>query len=165
MTSSPPAMFHISDVLSITTGRALSSLRHKPALPDGIEKPDREGRFYGILDILEYVSGEDLGRGKRDNAKLEHLLEVSAKVKPAIKKALWYLTDIEYPQGLDTEEKVDAWVARQAKRYGEYLPVYTLEQYNNPNIDTSPQAAGLAAKHAKRNILQPDGTSFGKSVH
>ncbi len=158
-------MFHIGDVLSIITGLTLSSLTQKPILPNGTVKPDRKGVFYGILDVIEYVSGEDLGRGARDLDSLIKLDETAKKVKPALQKAFWYLTDIKCPKDLNTQEKVDAWVATQAKKYGEYLPVYTLEQYNDPSIDTSAQAIGFAAKHAKRNPLKADGTSLGKSAH
>lgn len=159
-----PAMFPFADVFGLLSRYTVSSMKQKPTLPNGKSTPDRNGPMDGIIDLVEYVTGETFPRGKWTRDETTKFIADSSKAAQILSKPFWYLSDIKYPENLKDVAAIDAWVAKQAALYSEYLPVYTAKQYSDPNLDvTSAPPASFSAKFPKRDPLIPDGTGPGRN--
>ena len=97
--------FHISDVLSITTGALLSS-RH----------------IEGVYDILNHMTADSLFT--------HQLPRASEQCKPYLLKQFPELADIEVPTDFNGErERVEVWVMDMAEIYGEDFNVMTIAEH------------------------------------
>ena len=95
------AKYHLSDILSVTTGKLLSS-RH----------------VSGIYDILNYMTGENL---------FTHQLPRALKsCTPHILKQYPQLAKIEFDIELQNENTILIWLQKQIKKYGDYLEITPL---------------------------------------
>lgn len=83
--------FHLSDILSVTTGRFLC-LPDLPAMPDGTQPPLREP-IYGLYDILGFITDS------RD-IETSQLARASKESKEALIKQHPFLKDVTFP-GID----------------------------------------------------------------
>lgn len=93
--------FHLSDILSITTGRMVSTR--------GME---------GVLDILEHLTGEEIF-----TSQIPRTIEVCA---PALLDQLPQLRGIE-ASNLN-KRTFEPWLAEQVRKFGENLEVLPLNQ-------------------------------------
>lgn len=107
--------FHISDVVSATTGRLVSL--------NGMQ---------GIYDILSYMAGTDLFT--------HQLPTVSRQAEPLLKKAYPFLGEIVFPE-INTEDDVKAFIDELVEKHGEYLIIFPLD---SPFIPTLSEAIALA---------------------
>lgn len=107
-------LFHISDVLSITTGRLVST-RH----------------MQGVYEILNYMTGENL--------YTHQLPRASRECAPAILAAHPDLATITVPDDLADDGVRGTWLRVQAKRFGWHVKVPRLPkrepQYDTPIAD------------------------------
>lgn len=85
--------FDLGDVLSVTTGRLVSP-RH----------------IDGVYDILGYMTGERL--------MTHQLPRACDQVKPEVLRQHPDFADLDVPSGLDSEEKVFAWLDSVKLNYG-----------------------------------------------
>jgi hypothetical protein len=106
--------FHISDVLTITTGRLVST-RHMD----------------GVYDILNWMTGESL--------YTHQLPRASRECAPALLAQFPALVDVPVPDDLTDAKKRDAWLVKQGKRFGYLFDVAPLPpreaQYDTPIAD------------------------------
>ena len=100
--------FHLSDILSIITGRLVST-RH----------------VEGIYDILDFMTGDSLFT--------HQLPRVSDECKPYLFDAMPWLKEID-ASGVN-ENNWKEWLAQQVKKYGEYHDVSTIPQDDHDVID------------------------------
>ncbi len=104
------ARFHLGDILSITTGRLVSN-RH----------------IDGVYDVLNHMTGDSLFTHQLPRAAEEcapHLLAQHPD-----------LADVPVPDEFDSKEHVEAWLAEQARRFGEYRDVAPLASEDHTRID------------------------------
>lgn len=97
----PPRDFHVSDVLSITTGRLLST-RH----------------MEGVYEILNFMTG--------DNLFTHQLPRAAEACKPALLAQYPHLVDLVEPDAIINADTLPGWVAKQVAKFGETLPVTPL---------------------------------------
>ena len=105
------AKYHLSDILSVTTGRMLSS-----------------NYVSGICGILNYMTGEKL---------FTHQLPRALKsCAPHILKQYPQLAQVNFDTELKNENDVHTWLQEQINEYGEYLEIAPLTagdyQVQNP---------------------------------
>jgi len=117
-------------------------LRCRGAVPDWAEALHRIGNLLG--EVIE----ARLTGNTRQPLKVK---ETADEVTPYLKKAFPFLKDIQYPDGIDTTEKVNSWVAEQGAKYGGWLPVYTLEQYKDPGIDATAKPKNTVGSISPQN--------------
>jgi len=115
MTSSNTMQFHISDVLSITTG-ALVSRDH----------------IGGVYNILNWMTDSDL--------MTHQLPRASVAAEPVILKAYPQLAEVKYPRetigdGDDIKDKIFDWVAEMAKQYGEFFDIPQMGKDDYAHMD------------------------------
>ena len=112
--------FHIGDILSITTGRLVS-----PTHMDG------------IYAILNYMTNDDL---------------FTHQLPRAMQECTPYLLE-QYPQlaNVDAnevnEENLQKWLAEQATRFGEFLPVAPIQTTEYKAIDPIVEAMDLVGNN------------------
>jgi hypothetical protein len=98
-------LFHISDILTVTTGRLVST-RHMD----------------GVYEILNYMTGDDL---------FTHQLPGATRIcKKELLIQYPQLSDVEVRDFLNKED-VFKWVDLMVIKYGETLPVTPLESWNH----------------------------------
>lgn len=106
--------FDISDILSVTTGRLVST-RH----------------MAGLCDILNYMTGDDLSTHAIPRAGREcepFLLEQHPQLKNVDASSV-------------TPDNWQAWLAEQRKTYGDELPVAPLPKHAHEFIDPMSELA------------------------
>lgn len=97
----PTRDFHISDILTITTGRLLST-RH----------------MEGVYEILNFMTG--------DNLFTHQLPRAAESCKPALLAQYPHLVDLVEPDAIINADTLPGWVAKQVAKFGETLPVTPL---------------------------------------
>lgn len=103
-------LFHIGDVLTITSGKLISP-RH----------------IDGVYDICGWMTGESL---------MTHSLpRVSRECEPFLRQQHPDLAAVEVPEGLDSEEKVLAYLATLYPRFGRHVPVAKIPTVDHTQID------------------------------
>lgn len=100
--------FHLSDILSVTTGRMLST-----------------GHIDGICDILNYMTKDDLYTHQLPRA-MEECGQFLLEQYPQLKEVI-------VPDKF--KDNFDEWIQEQIARYGEYLPVESLPTGKHVHID------------------------------
>lgn len=106
-------VFHISDVLTITTGRLVST-----------RKMD------GVYEILNFMTGESLYTHQLPRAMRE--------CAPSLRAQYPLLADVELPENpadLTNIDKRHAWLTEQAKRLGSHMAIAPLPK-RDPQYDT-----------------------------
>ena len=123
--------FHISDILTITTGRLVST-RHMD----------------GIYDILNYMTG--------DNLFTHQLPRAAAECQPWLEEQLPFLRDIVAPDfESGDKEEVMAWVEEIAEHYGEVLLVEPLPVGKHRFIDPIEEAESLVERERIIVLIAP----------
>lgn len=150
-----PAGFHLSDVLSIIHDRAVSYLECPPILPNGSSLPERELPLHAMVQIIEYITGKEIRRLGTKYDSME-LVEGLLKAQELLSEAYPRLALAQYPENLKTPETIRAWVKSQAAEYGEWLPVYTAEQYLDPSIDTNGKPLSAAPQSPSNIVNSPE---------
>lgn len=105
--------FHLGDILSVTTG-CLVSPRHMD----------------GIYDLLNFMTGDDLFT--------HQLPRASRECEPHLKAQHPDLADVEvpeFPASAAAKAAVEAWVAEQVVRFGEYHEVTPLPVGDHTRIN------------------------------
>lgn len=110
--------FHITDMISITSGRLVSV--------NGIE---------GIYKILSHMAGTEV--------YTHQIPELGRQAEPVLKEAFPFLENVIVPE-IKTEEDVKAFAADVEGAYGDYFEVPVLE---NPRILSFPEAQDAARKY------------------
>ena len=129
--------FHISDVLTIGTGRLVST-RH----------------ISGVYDILNFMT--------QDNLFTHQLPRAGRLCKPYILDLYpWMfkldLSPLDMPDELVQEkqrEVIDRWVNKLADKYGDFLPVNQIANWEH--IDPLKEAAHLVGKDKIIVVETPD---------
>src|SRR5689334_18205809 len=107
--------FHISDILSITTGRLVST-RH----------------MGGVYDILGWMTGESL--------YTHQLPRVAGEARPVILAMHPQLAHVDEDAEINPGN-LDAWVAARVAEFGETLPVPKLNADQHERIDPMSELA------------------------
>ena len=129
---SDPRSFHLGDILSVTTGRLVST-RHMD----------------GLYDLLGFMAGESMFT--------HQLPRVADECEPELLRQHPDLADVDVPDRFTGREHVEAWLAAQVARFGEYRKVTPLMPENHTAIDP---LAELAMNHPHLrviNVEMPDG--------
>lgn len=108
--TAPTKDFHLGDILSITTSHLVSP-RH----------------IDGVYDILGWMTGEPLWT--------HQLPRASRECQPFLLQQHPDLTAVKFPEGLEGEAGVAAWLAEQVAVYGEMRPVAPLASEDHTSID------------------------------
>lgn len=103
-------LFHLGDILSVTTGRLVSP-RHVD----------------GVYDLLGFMTGESLFTHQLPRASRECEAPLLAQHPQ--------LADVEVPESFTGKEQVFAWLDEQVAIYGEQLPVVPLDPGDHTSID------------------------------
>jgi hypothetical protein len=110
MKSTESRLFHLGDILSITTGRLVSP-RH----------------IDSVYDILNFMTG--------DNLFTHALARASGECEGPLLEQHPQLRAVVADEGRMTEDGVQAWLAQQVARFGEHLPVSPLQADEHTVID------------------------------
>lgn len=102
--------FHLGDVLSVTTGRLVSN-RHMD----------------GIYDVLNWMTSDDLYTHQLPRAMDE--------AKPEVLRQHPDLADLPVPADFAGKADVEAWLAEQVARFGEYRDLTPLPAGDHAVID------------------------------
>ncbi|WP_413354082.1 hypothetical protein [Microbacterium sp. 1P06AB] len=103
-------LFHIGDVLSITSGKLVS--------------PSHIG---GVYEICDYMTGE---------SNMTHQLpRVSREIEPELRRQHPELSAVEVPSGIDSEEKVHAFLATLYPWFGDHVEVEPVDEIDHTHID------------------------------
>lgn len=111
--------FHISDILSITTGRAVSCTG--------------EHVVDGIYKILSFMTG--------DNLFTHQLARASGECKPVLLCQHPQLADVD--AGGVNRDNWRQWVAEQVAKFGEFLPVTALAETEHVRRDPLAEAVEM----------------------
>lgn len=117
-----PKSFHISDLISASHGRLVSSR--------GME---------GVYDILSHMAGTTL--------YTHQLPEVGRQAEPALREAHTFLNDIEVPE-IHSEEEATAFIAEMVDKHGEYFAVSPLDVVSVPTLFEAVDLARKARSNA-----------------
>lgn len=107
--------FHISDILTITTGRLVSS-RH----------------MTGVYDILGWMTGENLFT--------HQLPRVAREAKPVLLATHPQLASVDSEAEINPDN-LKGWIADRVKEFGETLPVPKLGVDQHERIDALSELA------------------------
>ncbi len=130
--------FHISDVLTVTTGRLVSS-RHMD----------------GVYDILNYITGDNLfthqlPRAAREcepwlAAQYPYLMENSPEMQPHMERLKADLQNVERD---DKTKTVAAWVEAVREAFGlpEMIPIYEMGEDMHTHIDPIEELQAMTRK-------------------
>ncbi|MGN6724099.1 MAG: DUF7736 domain-containing protein [Marmoricola sp.] len=121
-----PGVFHIGDVLSVTTGRLVS--------PSHID---------GIYRILNFMTGDDLFT--------HELPRASRECEPHLREQLPELAKVSVPDGIDSEAKVHAFLESLYPEHGEFVSVKPLKPEDHTHIDP---IAGLKMINPNAKIIE-----------
>jgi hypothetical protein len=110
MSEGEERLFHLGDILTITTGLLVS--------PRHVE---------GIYDILNFMTG--------DNLFTHQLPRAMDECAPVLLAQHPQLRAVQVPEEFDGKEHVDQWLAEQVMRYGEQLSVAPLHAGDHTVID------------------------------
>jgi hypothetical protein len=102
----PTRHFHISDIITITDGRLVST-RHMD----------------GVYDILNFMTG--------DNLFTHQLPRAADACKPALLAQHPQLAKLVEPDTQLNGETIPAWLSAQVARFGETLPVAPLAEWES----------------------------------
>lgn len=102
--------FHIGDVLSITDGHLLS-----PTAMSGVHK------------ICDWLAGEPVWT--------HQLMRVADEARPVLYHFFPELHEIEFPEGLSSEEAIAEWLSNIVEQYGEFRDVPQLSRVEHASID------------------------------
>jgi hypothetical protein len=102
--------FHIGDILSITDGHLVSP-RH----------------IDGVYDILGWMTGDQLWT--------HQLPRASRECEPSLREQHPDLAAVVFPDGLEGEQPVMAWLAEQVAMFGATRPVRKLAAVDHTPID------------------------------
>lgn len=102
--------FHLGDILSVTTG-CLVSPRH----------------MGGVYDLLNYMTGDNLFTHQLPRANQECEGPLLAQHPD--------LADVEVPATFGGKDHVEAWLAEQVVRFGEYRDVRPLPAADHTRIN------------------------------
>jgi hypothetical protein len=98
----PTKLFHIGDILSVTTGR-LVSLDH----------------IAGVVNVLDFMSGDSLHT---------HQLIIAAPIyRPVILQQLPDLNDVETPSEFVSDQSVYDWLDEQVIKFGAHQTLSSRE--------------------------------------
>jgi len=123
-------MFHIGDILTITTGRLVSP-RHVD----------------GIYDICNFMTG--------DNLYTHQLPRAMGECAPSLREQFPDLAAITVPEDLSGEDAVSAWVAGQVQAHGETREVAPLPAAGHTHIDPITEMRKMAP-HAEIIAVVPE---------
>lgn len=113
--STDTRMFHLGDILTVTTG-CLVSPRHMD----------------GVYDLLNFMTGDDL--------MTHQLPRAGRECAPALLDQHPQLCDVVVPE-FDGEAHVWRWLGEQVDRYGMELPVQPLSSEEHTRIGTLAEMA------------------------
>jgi hypothetical protein len=115
--------FHISDILSVSFGRAVSDQKRMED-PDGNIRGPFKYAVCGIEELIEHITPVVLSRkgGRYGNrAELSHGLSIA---NPIINEKFSWLKDIDFPNLPDDseerEKQLQDWIDDVAKKNGGY---------------------------------------------
>lgn len=126
-TSSRP--FHVGTVLTITTGKLIS--------PNHIND---------VYDILNFMTGDNLFTHQLPRA----MDEVEPELKRQLAEKYPGLEKVEVPEGLDSREKIDIWLAPVITQYGEMIDVWPAPEEAHTRIDP---IAELAMHYPDKEVV------------
>lgn len=112
-------LFHIGDVLSISSGRLVS----------------RDG-YDGLQRALSYMAGEEI--------YTHQIGRVMDEAAPVVLETYPLLADVVVPNDID-ESTLDIWLRQQAERYGEFLTLPQMTSEQHERID--PLSEAVEKKH------------------
>ncbi len=125
--------FHISDILTITTGRLVSS-RHVD----------------GVYDILNWMTGDSL--------HTHQLPRGMDECAPSLREQFPDLAAIVPPGDLGGEEQVRAWVAGQVRAHGETREVAPLAPGGHAHMDPVTELRKMAPQAEIIAVEVPEAT-------
>ena len=118
--SEKAARFHICDLIGVYQRKAMGLLDKTPALPDGGTPRQREHPVDGIIEVLEFLTGEEISgkgtlKGKFNSFALEDAMN---RAGPYLEEKFPWLARIPGNADLSSPEKVAAFVSKTAEDLG-----------------------------------------------
>ncbi|GGK62099.1 hypothetical protein Sme01_04020 [Sphaerisporangium melleum] len=121
MSEREPKVFHLGDILTVTTDRLVS--------PDGMD---------GVYQILNWMTGESLFT--------HQLIRAAKECAESLREQHPALADIDVPDWVNDEATVKRWLDSQVSVFGEWWPVEPLapgqRQYIDPVTELRQMTSG-----------------------